>query len=134
LAFFEAKVAFQKCGALQWYQKGQYLTDINCGTIFLYKIVMHKCYANFLEGIMVTETVRLTANVPKYIAEQAEEIAAARKLSRSKLVSECLLAMIEERKRNLLVEGYKAMSSEHAEFAKLSQSAAKEALPEWREK
>ncbi len=82
---------------------------------------------------MVTETVRITANVPKYIADLTDEIAAGRKLSRSKLVSECLLAMIEERKRNLLVEGYKAMSKNHEEFAKLSESAAKEALPEWQE-
>ncbi len=82
---------------------------------------------------MVTETVRLTVNVPKYIAQQAYEIAAGRKLSRSKLVSECLLAMIEERKRQLLAEGYKAMAKRHEEFAQLSESAAKEALPEWRE-
>ena len=82
---------------------------------------------------MVIETVRLTANVPKYIVEQADEIAARRNVSRSKLVSECLLAMIEERKRKLLAEGYKAMAKRHEEFAQLSESAAKEALPEWRE-
>ena len=82
---------------------------------------------------MVTETVRLTASVPKYIAEQASKIAARRKLSRSKLISECLLAMIEEGKRQLLAEGYKAMAKRHEEFAQLSESAAKEALPEWQE-
>lgn len=81
---------------------------------------------------MAIETVRLTANVPKYIVEQADEIAARRNVSRSKLVSECLLAMIEDRKRQLLAEGYKAMAERHKEFAQLSESAAKEALPEWR--
>ncbi len=77
------------------------------------------------------EMVRLTASIPKYIAEQTNEIAAARNLSRSKLISECLKAMIEERNRQLLADGYKAMAEEHKRFATLSEDAAKEALPTW---
>lgn len=80
---------------------------------------------------MVTKMVRVTANIPKHLAEQADEIAATRKLSRSKLISECLLTMIEERNHQLMVEGYKAMAEEHKYFATLSESAAKEALPAW---
>jgi metal-responsive CopG/Arc/MetJ family transcriptional regulator len=83
---------------------------------------------------MVTKMVRITANVPRHIAERADEIAATRKLSRSKLVSECLLMMIEERERELLIEGYKAMAKKHEEFAKLTNYAAREALPEWQGK
>ena len=83
---------------------------------------------------MVTKIVRITANVPRHIAERADEIAATRKLSRSKLVSECLLMMVEERERELLIEGYKVMAKKHEEFAKLTNYAAREALPEWQGK
>jgi metal-responsive CopG/Arc/MetJ family transcriptional regulator len=77
---------------------------------------------------MVTQMVRITASVPKYVAEEADKIADTRKLSRSKIVSECLMTMIRERKQHLLEEGYKAMAQEHKDFAKISENAAKEAI------
>jgi hypothetical protein len=43
------------------------------------------------------------------------------------------LLPINARKRQLLRDGYKAMAKEHSDFAKLSEDAAKEALPEWKE-
>ena len=53
---------------------------------------------------MVTKMTRLSANVPKHIAEETDEIAAARKLSRSQLISECLSEMIQKRRQNLQQE------------------------------
>lgn len=81
---------------------------------------------------MVTRMKRLTATVPQDIIESTDEIAAATKSSRSKIITDCLREMINARKRQLLIEGYKAMAKEHSDFAKLSENAAKEALPEWK--
>ena len=80
---------------------------------------------------MVTQTVRLSATVPKYIIDEADEIAALDKVSRSQLISQCLTEMIQRRKKILLAEGYRAMAKQHEEFASLSQDAAKEVLPNW---
>ena len=82
---------------------------------------------------MVTRMGRLTATIPQDIIEGTDEIAAATKSSRSKIIAECLREMINARKRQLLRDGYKAMAKEHSDFAKLSEDAAKEALPEWKE-
>lgn len=80
---------------------------------------------------MITQMVRLSATVPKHIVDEADEIAAASKVSRSQLISECLMEMIQGRKKILLAEGYRAMAKQHAEFALLTQDAAKEVLPNW---
>jgi metal-responsive CopG/Arc/MetJ family transcriptional regulator len=82
---------------------------------------------------MVTRMGRLTATIPQDIIEGTDEIAAATKSSRSKIIADCLREMINARKRQLLRDGYKAMAKEHSDFAKLSEDAAKEALPEWKE-
>ncbi len=81
---------------------------------------------------MTARMKRLTISVPREIVESADEIAAATKTSRSKIITDCLREMINERKRQLLVEGYKAMAKEHRDFAKVSEKAAREALPEWK--
>jgi len=80
---------------------------------------------------MVTQMVRLSATAPKYIIDETDKIADARKLSRSQLISECLREMIHRKKRQLLKEGYEAMAEQHKEFALLSEDAAREALPNW---
>jgi hypothetical protein len=84
-----------------------------------------------MEAVMVSETVKIIANVPKEIADQAAEIAAMRKVSRSRLVTECLLAMIEKRNNDLLAEGYKEMAVEHEKFAGLAENTYKEVVPRW---
>jgi len=80
---------------------------------------------------MVTQTMRLSATVPKHIIDEADEIAAMEKVSRSQLISQCLTEMIQRRKTILLAEGYKAMAKQHEEFALLSEDAAREVLPNW---
>ncbi len=80
---------------------------------------------------MSTETVRIIANVPKEIAEQANQIAIMKKLSRSKLITECLRAMIEQRKNELMAEGYDAMAEKHREFTKLTENVYKDIVPEY---
>ncbi len=80
---------------------------------------------------MTTQSLRLSLSVPKDIVSGVDAIASEKKLTRSKLISKCLEEMIEKEKRELLIEGYKAMAKEHVEFAKLSSHAAKEVLPSW---
>ncbi len=80
---------------------------------------------------MVTQKVRLSATVPKYIVDETDEIASESNLSRSQLISDCLKEMIQSRKRKLLADGYKAMAEQHKEFASLSQDVAREILPDW---
>ena len=82
---------------------------------------------------MVMRMGRLTASVPQDIIEGTDEIAAATKSSRSKIITDCLREMINARKRQLMIEGYKAMAKEHSDFVKLSEDATKEVLPEWKE-
>jgi metal-responsive CopG/Arc/MetJ family transcriptional regulator len=80
---------------------------------------------------MTTQTLRLSISIPKNVVFDVDKIANKKKLTRSKLIAICLEEMLEKEKKELLVEGYKAMAKEHTEFAKLSSNAAKEALPSW---
>jgi metal-responsive CopG/Arc/MetJ family transcriptional regulator len=80
---------------------------------------------------MTTQARRLSLSISKDIVNDIDEIANARKLSRSKLISMCLEEMLEKEKEELLIEGYKAMAKEHSKFAAFSSRAAKEVLPSW---
>ena len=80
---------------------------------------------------MATQNMRISVSIPKNLRDETDEIANAKHLSRSKLISECLEKMVEKEKRALLIEGYKAMAKEHSDFAELSMKAAKEVLPPW---
>ena len=80
---------------------------------------------------MTTQMARLSASIPKYIIDETDKIATMRNLSRSKLVAECLHEMIQRKKRELLIEGYKTMAEKHSDFAALSLNASKEVLPIW---
>jgi metal-responsive CopG/Arc/MetJ family transcriptional regulator len=80
---------------------------------------------------MTTQSLRLSLSVPKDIVFGVDEIASAKKLTRSKLISKCLEEMLEKEKDALLIEGYNAMAKKHSEFANLSSQAAKEVLPSW---
>jgi metal-responsive CopG/Arc/MetJ family transcriptional regulator len=82
---------------------------------------------------MATRMGRLTASIPQDIIESTDEIAAATKTSRSKIIADCLREMIDVRKRRLLRDGYKTMAKEHSTFATLSENAAKEVLPDWKQ-
>lgn len=84
-----------------------------------------------MEVEMVTQKVRLSATVPKYIIDETDEIASESKISRSQLISECLNKMIQSRKQKLLADGYTAMAEQHKEFASLSKDVAREILPDW---
>jgi len=80
---------------------------------------------------MTTQALRLSISIPKDVVVGIDAIANKKKLTRSRLISMCLEEMLEKEKRELLVEGYKAMAKEHTEFATLSSNAAKETLPSW---
>ena len=83
---------------------------------------------------MTAKMRRLTISVPDEIIEITDEIAAVSQTSRSKIISDCLKEMINKRRQRLLVEGYKAMAKEHVEFTAVSEDAAREALPDWKQK
>jgi metal-responsive CopG/Arc/MetJ family transcriptional regulator len=84
-----------------------------------------------MEIAMADQMVRLSASVPKHIVEETDEIASARKVSRSQLISECLTEMIQKKKEQLLAEGYKAMAKQHGEFASLTENNTREVMPDW---
>jgi metal-responsive CopG/Arc/MetJ family transcriptional regulator len=69
--------------------------------------------------------------VPQNIVEETDKIAVQRKSSRSKLVAESLKEMIEKRKKQQLVEGYRVLAAQHQALAAGSVSAVKEVRPDW---
>ena len=80
---------------------------------------------------MTAQVLRVSLSIPKKIVSEVDELAGIRKLTRSKIISECLRDMVAREKKALLIEGYKAMAKEHTEFAELSSRAAREVLPPW---
>ncbi|MBA7699084.1 hypothetical protein ES703_107770 [subsurface metagenome] len=61
---------------------------------------------------------RLTISLPRDLISLADEVASERKVSRSKVVSDCLSEFARKRKMELMKEGYKAMAKENLEIAK----------------
>ena len=68
----------------------------------------------------MNHTARLTISLPKNLISFTDEVASERKISRSKVVSDCLSEFAQKRKIELMEEGYKAMAKENLEIAKLA--------------
>jgi len=66
----------------------------------------------------MNHTARLTISLPRDLISLADEVASERKISRSKVVSDCLSEFARKRKMELMKEGYKAMAKENLEIAK----------------
>lgn len=66
----------------------------------------------------MSHTARLTISLPRDLISFADEVASERKVSRSKVVSDCLSEFARKRKMELMKEGYKAMAKENLEIAK----------------
>ena len=77
-------------------------------------------------------TAKLTISLPEDLVELADKIAGEKKISRSQVISQCLKEVQENRKAELLKEGYLAMAEEHKKFAEMVLSAQREILPEWK--
>ncbi len=80
---------------------------------------------------MTTQVAKLTISLPQNLLSFADEVASEEKISRSKVVSNCLSEFAKKRKIELMEEGYKAMAKEHELFAEISAKAASEVVPPW---
>jgi len=76
--------------------------------------------------------MRLSVSIPRDLLNETDKIAHAKRLSRSKLIAECLSNLVESEKKMLLAQGYIAMAKKHSDFADLSAEAAKEVVPPWK--
>jgi metal-responsive CopG/Arc/MetJ family transcriptional regulator len=68
----------------------------------------------------MSTTARLTISLPQSLLALTDEVASEKKISRSKLISDCLSEFAQKRKIELMEEGYKAMAKENLEIAKLA--------------
>jgi metal-responsive CopG/Arc/MetJ family transcriptional regulator len=69
---------------------------------------------------MTTKVEKMTITLPKNLISFADEVAAEEKISRSKVVSNCLRELARKRTIELMEEGYKAMAEENKEFAEMA--------------
>ena len=73
----------------------------------------------------------VSVSMPPRLISETDEIAAARKLSRSRLITKCINEMVQKEKRKLMTEGYKAMAAENRRLAKGFLPTTIEEWPEW---
>jgi len=81
---------------------------------------------------MTAEMAKLTISLPKSLISFADEVASEKNISRSKVVSNCLRELAQERKIQLMEEGYKAMAEENRKFAKMAFELQRRVVPEWK--
>jgi metal-responsive CopG/Arc/MetJ family transcriptional regulator len=79
----------------------------------------------------MSTTARLTISLPQSLLALTDEVASEKKISRSKLISGCLLEMAEKRKIAEMEEGYRAMADEHRQFTEMASTIAREVVPNW---
>jgi metal-responsive CopG/Arc/MetJ family transcriptional regulator len=75
---------------------------------------------------MVIRAEKLTISLPSDLIELTDAIAKERRISRSKVVSECLREMAAKRLEAQMIEGYKAMAKANLKFAEDSIHLANE--------
>jgi len=68
----------------------------------------------------MSQVVKLTISVPRDLISFADKVASKDKISRSKVISNCLSELARKHKIQLMEEGYKAMAEENREFAKMA--------------
>lgn len=75
------------------------------------------------------KTAKLTISLPKNLISFADEIAHERKISRSKVVSQCLEEFAQKRTIKLMEEGYREMAEENRLLAEQFLPIALETWP-----
>jgi len=75
---------------------------------------------------------KLTVSVPKDLISLADKVAKEKKISRSKVVSQCLEELARDREAAEMAQGYKAMAAENSAFAKTTEHVLHEVAPEWK--
>ena len=74
---------------------------------------------------------RITVSLPKGVSETATSMAAERKISRSRLITELVEAEQKRIVERELIEGYAALAEEHRLFAEAAVSTASEVWPSY---
>ena len=80
---------------------------------------------------MVTQTTRLTVTIRPELKAVADEIAKENKISRSKVVSQCLEELAHKHRENLMIQYYKTMAIEHKDFAEKSVKVIQKIASSW---
>ncbi|MEE9176224.1 MAG: hypothetical protein V3U19_08645 [Thermodesulfobacteriota bacterium] len=76
-------------------------------------------------------TARLTISLPRSLLAFTDEIANGKKISRSKVISDCLREAAKKQEIAEMEEGYRAMAEEHRQFAEMASAIAHEVVPKW---
>ena len=76
-------------------------------------------------------TTRLTISLPKSLLSFTDEVASEKNISRSKVISDCLLEAAEKRKLAEMEEGYRVMAEENRKFTEMASAIASEVVPRW---
>ena len=79
----------------------------------------------------MSRTARLTISLPTDLIAFADELAAEKKISRSRVVAACLREIADRRTVVEMEEGYRLMAEENRQLAEQSIPVALETWPEW---
>jgi metal-responsive CopG/Arc/MetJ family transcriptional regulator len=77
---------------------------------------------------MTSQVVKLTISLPRDLLSITDEIAAEKRISRSKLVYMCLQDMADQRLQLKMAEGYRALAKDNLKFANKAINIAYEVL------
>ena len=77
---------------------------------------------------MASRAVKLTISVPQNLLAIADEVAAEKRISRSRVVAACLQELAEKRLQDKMQAGYKALAQNNRRFAEGSLAAAREVI------
>lgn len=79
----------------------------------------------------MSTVTRMTVSVPNDLLKYTDRLAREMKISRSKLVTDCLIQLEERRKASLLEEGYRTLAKDLRESAELGWEVAHEVITKW---
>ena len=77
---------------------------------------------------MAAQVVKLTISLPRDLLSVTDEVAAERRISRSKVVSMCIRDLADRRLKLKMAEGYKALAKDNLKFADQAMTIAHEVL------
>jgi metal-responsive CopG/Arc/MetJ family transcriptional regulator len=77
---------------------------------------------------MTGQVVKLTISLPRDLLSITDEIAAEKKISRSKVVYMCLRDLADQRLQLKMAEGYKMLAEDNLKFANQAINIAREIL------
>jgi len=78
----------------------------------------------------MAETAKITISLPRELISLADRLAEEKKISRSRVVSECLSEFARRQWQTRMEQGYQVVAKEHEEFAELTGKVAIESLPD----